>query len=134
MSKNMTLVGAFVNKKRILSFLESVRNSLRIPIDNMYVYNIEGNKYEYLVTIKLRNRDDISEVNGGKVIHMKNGSVFSINALNKLIDMEKSDSNVSNENFELDWEKYKDKLIMLTNNELNIFGLERIIDKNVLLK
>lgn len=134
MSKNMTLVGAFVSKKRILSFLESVRNSLRIPIDNMYVYNIEGNKYEYLVTIKLRNRDDISEVNGGKVIHMKNGSIFSINALNKLIDMEKSDSNVSNEDFELDWEKYKDKLIMLTNNELNIFGLERIIDKNVLLK
>ena len=63
-------------------------------------------------------------------MHVKNGCLFSINALNKLIDQEKGDD-VPNNEYLIDWDKYKDKLIVLTNGELSVSNLNKIEDKSV---
>ena len=61
-------------------------------------------------------------------MHVKNGSLFSINALNKLIDREKDDDEKPNNEFVLDWSKYRDKLIIQVNGELRISNLKKIQD------
>ena len=63
-------------------------------------------------------------------MHVKNGCLFSINALNRLIEKEKGEE-VPNNEYLVDWEKYKDKLIILTGGELSISKLSKIEDKSV---
>ena len=131
MSTNGIIIGTFVRKNRILSFLETLRAGYGIKLDKVFVYEIDTNKFEYLVTFKTFDKDKfIKKINNATVMHVKNGCLFSINALNKLIDQEKGDDKPNNE-YLIDWEKYKDKLIILTGGELSISKLTKIEDKSV---
>lgn len=133
MEQKKLLTGSFVRKNKILSFLENVRNTFRIPIYRIYVHAIEENKSEYFVTFKLTDRSEMVKMPGLTIIHMKNGCIFSINALNKLIEAEKSDDALSNDEYEIDWEKYNGKMIFLANGALKIMGISKI-DNETLLK
>jgi hypothetical protein len=135
MSKKGIIIGIFIRKSKILSFLEELRNKFYVKIDRVFVYNIESNENEYLVTFKTFNKDIfIKNLQGSSVMHVKNNCIFSINALNKLIESEKLGSDEkSNNEIEVDWDKYKDKLIILTNGVLNIVNLSKIEDKCVFL-
>ena len=131
MSKNGIIIGTFVKKNKILSFLETLRTSYGIKLDRVFVYNIDTNQYEYLVTFKTFDKDKfIKKIRNATVMHVKNGCLFSINALNRLIDQEKGDD-VPNNEYLIDWGKYKDKLIVLTNGELSVSNLNKIEDKSV---
>jgi len=131
MSKNGIIIGTFVKKNKILSFLETLRTSYGIRLDKVFVYEIDTNKFEYLVTFKTFDKDKfIKKIRNATVMHVKNGCLFSINALNKLIDQEKGDD-VPNNEYLIDWDKYKDKLIVLTNGELSVSNLNKIEDKSV---
>ena len=116
---------------RILSFLEELKNRFSIKIDKVFVYSISSNDKEYLVTFKTFDKDKfINELHGSRIMHVKNNCIFSINALNKLIETEysKFDETPYNE-IEINWDDYKDKLIVLTNGNLNIVNLSKIEDK-----
>jgi len=131
MSKNGIIIGTFVKKNKILSFLETLRTLYGIRLDKVFVYEIDTNQYEYLVTFKTFDKDKfIKKIRNATVMHVKNGCLFSINALNKLIDQEKGDD-VPNNEYLIDWGKYKDKLIVLTNGELSVSNLNKIEDKSV---
>ena len=47
-----TIIGTFVKKNRILSFLESIKNDFKINVDRVFIYSIDTNFREYLVTFK----------------------------------------------------------------------------------
>ena len=66
-------------------------------------------------------------------MHVKNGCLFSINALNKLIDSLKTNENPNNE-YLINWDEYKDKLIILTKGELSISNLIKVEDKSEFFK
>lgn len=132
MNANGVIIGTFIKKNKILSFLESLRNDFRVNLNKVFVYNIDTNKYEYLVSFKTFDKDKfINSLSNLKVMHVKNGCLFSINALNKLIENENSASDKPNSEYVIDWEKYKDKLIILTNGELCISNISKIEDKSV---
>lgn len=63
-------------------------------------------------------------------MHVKNNCIFSINALNRLIELENLniDEKPYNE-IEINWDEYKDKLIIITNGNLNIYNISKIEDK-----
>ena len=131
MSTNGIIIGTFVKKNKILSFLETLRAGYGIKLDKVFVYEIDTNQLEYLVTFKTFDKDKfIKKISNATVMHVKNGCLFSINALNKLIDQEKGDDKPNNE-YVVDWDKYKDKLIILTGGELSISKLTKIEDKSV---
>ena len=134
MSTNGIIIGTFVRKNKILSFLETLRAGYGIKLDKVFVYEIDTNQSEYLVTFKTFDKDRfIKKISNATVMHVKNGCLFSINALNKLIDKEKG-NDVPNNEYLVDWEKYKDNLIILTNGELSISKLSKIEDKSVFFK
>ena len=132
MESKKFLTGAFVRKNKILSFLENVRNTYKIPIQRIFVHAIEDNKSEYFVTFKLSDRAEMSKMNGLSIIHMKNGCIFSINALNKLIDSEKQDKTMSNDEYEIDWEKYSGNMIFLANGELRVTKINKVDNESLL--
>ena len=131
MSTNGVIIGTFVKKNKILSFLETLRAGYGVKLDKVFVYDIDTNQSEYLVTFKTFDKDKfIKKINNATVMHVKNGCLFSINALNRLIEKEKGDE-VPNNEYLVDWDKYKDKLIILTGGELSISKLSKIEDKSV---
>ena len=132
MSVNGIIIGTFVKKNKILSFLETLKHGFKINLDKVFVYSIDTNKYEYLVTFKTYDKERfIKNLNNATVMHVKNGCLFSINALNKLIEKENSDSDKPNNEYLIDWDKYKDKLIIQTNGELSLSNLSKIEDFSI---
>jgi hypothetical protein len=129
--KKGVIIGTFVAKNRILSFLEMLKYKFGVKLDKVFIYSINTNEKEYLVTFKTFDKDKfIKKLSGSTIMHVKNGCIFSINALNKLIehDYNFADKKPYNE-VEINWDNYKDKLIILTNGNLNINYLSKIEDK-----
>jgi hypothetical protein len=125
------LIGTFVKKEKILTFLEYLKTKLMIDIKKIRIYTVKSNIFEYLVTFKTFNKEKyLSKIRYSIVMHVKNGCLFSINALNKLITQEHGSVN---KEYELDWEKYRNKLIVLSKSELAIENITKIEDKKSLL-
>jgi hypothetical protein len=135
MSTNGIIIGTFVRKNKILSFLENLKNVFRVNLNKIFVYSIDTNKFEYLVTFKTFDKEKfIKGLNNATVMHVKNGCLFSINALNKLIEKENENSEKPNNEYLIDWDKYKDKLIIQTNGELSLSNLSKIEDFSIFFK
>lgn len=131
MSNNGVLIAIFIKKNKILSELESLKNDFNIEFEKINVYSIEDNEEEYLATFKSYTKEYVSKIPNSSVMHVKNKCIFSINALNKLIDSLNKDSDVPNNEYPVNWDDYKNKLIILTNNQLNIKKLTKIEDKSI---
>lgn len=135
MTTNGIIIGTFVRKNKILSFLENLKNTFRLNLSKVFVYSIDTNKFEYLVTFKTFDKEKfIKGINNATVMHVKNGCLFSINALNKLIEKENGNSEKPNNEYLIDWDKYKDKLIIQTNGELSLSNLFKIEDFSIFFK
>jgi len=132
MTERGIIIGTFVKKNKILSFMETLKNEFGIRLEKLFIYSIDTNKREYLVTFKTFDKDRfIKNLGNATVMHVKNGCLFSINALNKLIEKDNEGSELPNNEFVVDWDKYKDKLIIITNGELSISNLSKIEDKSL---
>lgn len=135
MSVNGIIIGTFVKKNKILSFLETLKYKFKVNLEKVFVYSIDTNRYEYLVTFKTYDKERfIKNLSNTTVMHVKNGCLFSINALNKLIEKDNSDSDKPNNEYLIDWDKYKDKLIIQTNGELSLSNLSKIEDFSIFFK
>jgi hypothetical protein len=131
MAERGIIIGTFVKKNKILSFIETLKNDFGIRFEKLFIYSIDTNKREYLITFKTFDKDRfIKNLPNATVLHVKNGSLFSINALNELIEKENKSSDLQNNEFVVDWNEYKDKLIIITNCELSISNLTKIEDKS----
>ncbi|MBR6516668.1 MAG: hypothetical protein IKT40_07395 [Bacilli bacterium] len=120
------LIGTFVNKTKILSFIEFLKVKLKVNVGKIRVYKVKSNNYEYLVTFKAYDKEKyLSKIRNSTVLHVKNGCLFSINALNRMIN---GKTNEENKEYAVDWNIYKDKIIILTRNELLIDDIEQIND------
>lgn len=134
MSTNGVLIGVFVPKKDILCFIETLKNDLKLDYDKIFVYSIEFNNTEYLVTFKTKDKGLIKKIKNSTILHVKNSCLFSINALNKLITSINNDNKIPNSEFEINWNDYKNKLIILSSNELNIHNITKIEDKGIFFR
>ena len=131
MIKKGVIIGTFVLRTKILSFLEELKNRFQIKIDKVFVYEIDSNEKEYLVTFKTFDKNKfIKKIQNSTIMHVKNNCIFSINALNQLIDEKYASSDeIPYNEIEINWDEYKDCLIILTNGKLNIVKLSKIDDK-----
>ena len=133
-SKKEVLIGTFVNKHKILSFIEKVKNLTKMNTDKIYVFIIEGNSNEYLVTFKsYSNKGLINKLYNSTVLHVKNGCLFSINALNEMIKEEKGDTIQNHKYYLIDWSKFKNKLMIMTSGKLRLYNISKIEDITVFL-
>ena len=46
------LIGIFIKKNKILSFLEFLKRKIRLNLNKVFIYAIDANEDEYLVTFK----------------------------------------------------------------------------------
>lgn len=125
------LIGTYVKKDKILSFIEFLKTNLGVNPNKIRIYQVKSNHFEYLVTFKAYNKEQyLSKIRHATVLHVKNGCLFSINALNKMIN---GDTNKENREYEVNWENFRNKIIILTRGELLIDDIEQVEDFSSLI-
>jgi hypothetical protein len=127
------LLASFIFKDRLDWFLNHLLKSFNIPKTNIFVYDI-NDEYKYMVTYKFIIETD-QVVNfkdilpNATIIHKKGNAIYSINALNKLIEINNNDNvgNINYKSIKINWEEYQNKLLLIRNNNLTIATIIRIL-------
>ena len=92
MTHKGTLLGTFIKKTEILSFLEYLKNTFHMNMERVFVYAVDGNDTEYLVSFKAPEEKKNARFNNASVLHDKDsliiltGGELHINKLTKIED------------------------------------------------
>ena len=125
------LLASFVDKDHLQKFLHNLDTKHNTGSDKVFVFDLNHNTYllTYKIKINLGVRFDIKrELPKTIQIHKKRLTFFTINALNKLIEMESdlSVGNINHKEHQVDWSKYENKLILLRGDKLEISDISRV--------
>jgi hypothetical protein len=133
MQKKILLLATFVNPEQLDKTLINLYK--KFGVNKKYVFVFETDTEQLLLTYRIfldfDKKVDIRKELGNTIqIHKKNNTFFTINALNKLIELENnlSEGNIDHSKFNVDWNKFENKIILLKNGSLDILSLKR---KNV---
>jgi hypothetical protein len=130
MQQKILLLATFLKVDYLDNFLNKIKKRFNIKKENIFFFKLENDNL--LLTYKLHldfdNKIDIKkELPNTIQIHKKNDTIFTINALNKLIELESGlGGNVNYKEYKIDWDKYKNKIILLKGDNLEINNIERI--------
>jgi hypothetical protein len=129
----VVLLASFIFKDRLDWFINYLSDKFNISKNNIFVYDI-NDEYKYMVTykfiIEIDKRINFKEIlPNATVIHKKGNAIYSINALNKLIETTNTESigNINHKSIKVNWEEYQDKLLLIRNNNLIVSPIIRIL-------
>jgi len=132
MQKKILLVATFVNHDYLDKFLYKIYKRFNVNKQNVFIFETDSGELllTYRIYLDLGERINIrTELPKTVQIHKKGTTFFTINALNRLIerDFDLDGGNVDYKNYNIDWDKYSDTLILLKNDELDILSLTKKI-------
>lgn len=127
------LIASFIFTERIEWFLGYLETKFSISSDNVFCYKNLDDESKHIMTFKFVLKDG-EKVNlrdlfpSAIPIHKKGNALYTINALNKLIEKINGEStgNIDYKSFKINWEEYQNKIILLNGKELSIFSIERV--------
>jgi len=128
-----TLLASFIFPERVEWFLSYLEAKFSIPRNKVFGYKNLDDESKVIITFKIAIPEDkrlnLKNLFPSAVpIHKKGTTLYTINALNKLIDTQYSDSigNTDYKSIKINWENYQDKIILVNGKELGIFNITRI--------
>ena len=129
------LLASFIFPERLDWFLGYLEDKFEIPRDRVFVYKNLDEESKLVVTFKFRLKEG-KRINfkelfpSATLVHKRGEALYTINALNKLIEFELGDDggNIDYKSYKIDWSKYQNNLILTNNYELKIFKIERIFN------
>jgi hypothetical protein len=127
------LLASFIFPERLDWFLGYLDNKFSIPRDKVFVYKNLDDESKLIVTFKFRIKEG-KRVNfkalfpSAILIHKKGNAIYTINALNKLIEQicEGDVGNIDYKSVKINWDDYQNKLILTNNDNLAIFNIEKV--------
>lgn len=131
---NKTIIlAAFIFPERVEWFLSYLETKFKINKENVFCYKNLDDESKVIITFKFIIKDN-EKVNfknlfpSAIIIHKKGNALYTINALNKLIDGLSLESigNVDYKSVSINWVEYQNKFILINDNELNIFNISRV--------
>jgi len=132
MQKKTILLVTFIDKEDLTDFLYKIYERFGVKKKSVFFFETEEGDLilTYRLFLDIDEKIDIrKELPKTIQVHKKNTTFFTINSLNKLIE---KDFNLSGGNFEhsqynIDWTKYENCLIILNSNNLEILKLNKTI-------
>ncbi len=132
MTKNI-LLASFIFPERLDWFLGYLEDKFNIPKEKVFIFQNLDDESKVIVTFKFvistSKRVNFNSLFPNAIlIHKKGNAIYTINALNKLIE-EMSDASIGNIDYKsvkINWEDYQDKILLINNNKLNISNIKRI--------
>ena len=132
MNKNI-LLASFITPDKIDWFIDYLESEFSIPKNKVFVFKNLEDLTKLIVTFKFTisrtERVNFKELFPNAIlIHKKSNCIYTINALNRLIETEYSTSpgNVDHKSIKINWEDYQDRIILVNNNKLKISEIKRI--------
>lgn len=127
------LLASFIFQERVEWFLSYLEAKFGITKDKVFCYNNLDDESKVILTFKLvvdteirLNLKDLFP--SGIQIHKKGNALYSINALNKLIDetIGNEVGNIDYKSIVIDWDKYQNKMILINGGKLSILNILRV--------
>jgi len=134
MDTKTIIIASFINKLTLQRNLNYLLVNFNIRHEDVFVYEIIGDSdLEYMLTFKMKNDKNIDlkkHFENATIVNIKNGCIFSINGLNRLIEanLNVEPGNVSYKNHKINWLDYKDKLILSNRNNLTVKNIKKMCD------
>lgn len=125
------LLASFIFPERLDWFLEYLKT--KFDVEKVFCYDNLDDKSKVIVTFKLTiNKEQPLNLKNlfpnAVTIHKKGNALYTINALNLLIQEKHPESigNIDNKQIKIDWVEYQNKFILINNKELCIFNIKRV--------
>ena len=127
------LLASFIFKDRLDWFLNYLESKFSIQKKSVFVYDIFDEE-KVMVTYKFTIDQEI-KINfkehfpNATLIHKKGNAIYTINALNKLIENNNTYNlgNINYKSVKIDWSEYQNKLLLIKSNNLVITTINRIL-------
>ena len=130
MQQKILLLASFLKAENLDNFLIKIKKKFGVKKENVFFFKTENEGYilTYKIHIDIDNKVDIKkELHKTIQVHKKGDTIFTINALNKLIERESGlGGNVNYKEYKINWDDYKNKIILLKGDNLEITNIERI--------
>ena len=127
------LLASFIFPERKEWFMNYLDDKFKISEDKVFGYENLDDQSKIIVTFKFKlkegKRVNFKEVfPNATMIHKKGDALYTINALNKIIEgmCGENIGNVDNESIKIDWEEYQNQFLLTSNNEIKIYNIKRI--------
>lgn len=131
--KKTLLLASFIFPERVDWFLNYLEAKFDIKKDQVFCYKNLDDESKVIMTFRITKEEDkplnLKELFPSAIlIHKKGNALYTINALNKIIEdlYPESVGNIDNKNIKIDWSEYQDKLILVNNKELTFFNITRV--------
>jgi hypothetical protein len=132
MKKNLLLV-TFLNSETLESFLRFLYKKFGIKKRSVFVFRSIEDEDKIFATFKVfineEEKLDLKSVfRNTSLIHKKGSTFYTINALNKLIEMEYglTSGNITHKDYAVDWDKYQNTFLLIQNDELVVKKVEKL--------
>jgi hypothetical protein len=130
--KKTILLATFSDEENLQETILNIQKNFNVNKNDLFYFNvIQLNKI--IITYKIIQDEDVfidinNKIKKTLIIHKKGGTLYTINALNKLIEFENPDKlgNIKHKDIIVDWSKFQNKLILIDNKNLNLFDIKRI--------
>lgn len=127
------LLASFIFPERIEWFISYLEAKFSITKNKVFCYKNLDDESKVIITFKLIIPEgkhlNLKELFPSAIpIHKKGEALYTINALNKLIE-KTNDSNIGNldyKSIKINWSEYQNKLIITNGDELMFFSINRI--------
>jgi hypothetical protein len=127
------LVASFIQPNELDWFLSILSTDFNINKDNVFFYKNLDDDTKIIVTFKLIlfNGEKINLKEffpNATIINKRGDALFTINALNNLIEFEcgLENGNIKHHNHQIDWSKYQHQMILTNKSNLVFINIERI--------
>jgi hypothetical protein len=126
------ILASFVFPERLETFLNYLQKRFKLDRERIFIYDNIDDPITKIVTYKVFLKDgkkiDLKSIFPRTIIiHKKGECLYTINALNRLIEEENGleSCNIEYSKYELDWEKYQNKLVLTTQEGLIFNEIKR---------
>jgi hypothetical protein len=127
------LLASFIFPERVDWFLSYLEAKFGITKDKVFCYKNLDDESKVIITFKLvipeGKHINLKNLFPSAIpIHKKGDALYTINALNMLIDQMLGDSigNTDYKSVVINWDEYQNKLILINGKELTIFNITRV--------
>lgn len=127
------LLASFIFPERTEWFLNYLENKFSTPKTKVFCYKNLDDESKVIMTFKLvipqNKRLNLKDLFPSAIpIHKKGNALYTINALNMLIDSMSGDNigNVDYGSVIINWDEYQNKLILTKGKELVFLNIERV--------
>ena len=133
--KKSYLLGTFVIKNELKKVFNLLERGFEVDKNGIFVHQTNEDKLFITYKVKITNsekKDFRKRIKNSLPIHKKGSCFFTINGLNKLIEKvyDLTPGNIKHSEYQIKWSDYKDKFIMIKENELHIIPLNRVFLDN----